>query len=317
VKPAVVDRERLGAHFAVSSLFQEYPDTARIYSCTFEQQHRQVLTAGKAKLILGRSKVTFDITRARDVLSYAALHLGDHNVNAGVRFFRGEEAYQELVAEFTESFDRADFPQVIRLMDKHFGESYYSLKNLFRDEQRRALQQVLASTGQDIESHYRQIADQHTPLARFLKGIGAPLPIALKTAVDFVLNCDLRHEFENEDTDPARVRMLVEQAQAGNIELRHDALSYVIKGNLDRRMQRLIASPDDLPWLARTADLAEVVHAMGLEVNLWKTQNTCFQMLKTIAPEHVAKAGQGDAAAGEWVQQFNRLSEQLGFRLDQ
>jgi hypothetical protein len=40
-------------------------------------------------------------------------------------------------------------------------------------------------------------------------------------------------------------------------------------------------------------------------------------MLKTIAPEHVAKAGQGDAAAGEWVQQFNRLSEQLGFRLDQ
>ena len=128
VKPAIVDREKLGAHFAVSSLFEEYPDKGRIYSCTFEQQHRQVLTAGKAKLIIGRSKVTFDITRASDVLSYAALHLGDHNVNGGVRFFRGEEAFQQLVTEFTEAFNRADFPQVIRLMDKHFGESYYSLQ---------------------------------------------------------------------------------------------------------------------------------------------------------------------------------------------
>ena len=139
VKPAIIDREKLGAHFAVSSLFEEYPEKVRIYSCTFEQQHRQVLTAGKARLILGRSKVTFEITRAWDVLSYVALHLGDHNVNSGVRFFRGDEAFQQLVAEFSEAFNRADFPQVIRLMDKHFGESYYSLKNLFRDEQRKVL----------------------------------------------------------------------------------------------------------------------------------------------------------------------------------
>ena len=164
VKPAIIDREKLGAHFAVSSLFEQYPDKGRIYSCTFEQQERQRFEAGKARLIIGRSKVIFDVTRASDVLSYAALHLGDHNVNCGVRYFRGEEAFQELVGEFKEAFSRADFPQLIRLMDRHFGESYYSLKILFRDEQRKILQQVLVSTGQDIESHYRQISDQYTPL---------------------------------------------------------------------------------------------------------------------------------------------------------
>jgi hypothetical protein len=188
------------------------------------------------------------------------------------------------------------------------------MKNLFRDEQRRALQQVLASTGQDIESHFRQIADLHTPLARFLKDIGAPLPTALKTAVDFVLNCDLRREFESEDADPGRIRTLVEQAQAGNVELRQDALSYVIKGNLDRRLEKLVRSPGDVAWLARTADLAEVVHSMGIEVNLWKTQNLCFQMLKSVLPDRKVQAEQGDAAAAEWLQYFNRLTEQLGFR---
>ena len=316
VKPAIIDREKLGAHFAVSSLFEDYPDKGRIYSCTFEQQHRQVLTAGKARLILGRSKVTFEITRAWDVVSYAALHLGDHNVNGGVRFFRGDDAFQALVNEFTEAFNRADFPKVIRLMDKHFGESYYSLKYLFRDEQRKILKQVLASTGQDIESHYRQIADQHTPLMRFLKDIGAPLPVALKTAVDFVLNCDLRREFEAEKTDLARVRTLIEQARAGNVELQSDALGYAIKGNLDRCLDRLVRAPEDAPWLMHTADLAEVVRSTSVEVNLWKTQNLCYQMRKTVAPEHQRRAGQGDAVAAEWLRHFNRLSEQLGFKVN-
>ena len=50
--------------------------------------------AGKARLIIGRSKVIFDVTRASDMLSYAAMHLGDHNVNCGVRYFRGEEEFQ-------------------------------------------------------------------------------------------------------------------------------------------------------------------------------------------------------------------------------
>ncbi len=316
VKPALIDRERLGAHFAVSSLFHEYPEKGHIYACTFEQLHRQVLAAGKAKLIIGRSKVTFDTTRASDDLSYAALHLGDHNVNGGVRYFRGDEAFQQMVHEITEAFNRADFPQVVRLMDKHFGESYYSLKNLFRDEQRNVLQQVLASTGQDLESHYRQIADQYTPLTRFLKDIGAPLPAALKTAVDFVLNCDLRRQFEAEETDPARVRALFEQAQAENVELQTDVLGYAIKGNLDRGLERLVRSPDDLPWLTRMADLAEVVRSLGIEINLWKTQNLCFQMLRTVAPDRKAQADQGDPAAAEWLRHFGKLSEQLGFKIN-
>ena len=316
VKPAVVDRERLTAHFAVSSLFEEYPEQVRVYSCAFERQHLQVLTAGKAKLIIGRSKVRFEITRAWDILTYAALHLGDHNVNGGVRIFRGEEAFQQMLDECTEAFNRADFPQIIRLMDKHFGESYYSLKFLFRDEQRRILRQVLASTNQDIEAHYRQIADQYTPLTRFLKDLGAPLPIPLKTAVDFVLNADLRRQFELADTDAARVRLLFEQAQAENIELQHDALAYAIKENLDQRLERLMRSPDDLAWLTGTADLAEVVRGMALEVNLWKTQNSCFQMLKTTAPEREARAGQGDETAVEWLRQFHRLIDQFGFKIN-
>jgi len=316
VKPAIIDREKLGAHFAVSSLFEQYPEKGHIYSCTFEQQERQLLEAGKARLIIGRSKVIIDVTRASDVLSYAALHFGDHNVNCGVRYFRGEEAFQELVSEFKEAFSRADFPQLIRLMDRHFGESYYSLKNLFRDEQRKILKQVLVSTGQDIESHYRQISDHYTPLMHFLKDINAPMPVSLKTAVDFILNCDLRREFDSAEPNLERVRLLVEQARTGNVELHRETLGYAIAGHLDRRLEALVAAPDNLPALVHAAEFAEVIRFMEIEVNLWKTQNHYFQMRRTVAVDRKGSADAGDPAAQEWLSHFNRLGEHLGFRIN-
>ncbi|HEY5040571.1 MAG TPA: DUF3536 domain-containing protein, partial [Verrucomicrobiae bacterium] len=317
VKPAIIDREKMGAHFAVSSLFEQYPTTGRIYSCTFEQQEKQMFEAGKARLIIGRSKVIFDVTRASDMLSYAALHLGDHNVNCGVRYFRGEEEFHGLINECKEAFSRADFPQLIRLMDRHFGESHFSLKNLFRDEQRKILNQVLVTTGQDIESHYRQISDQYTPLTRFLKDINAPMPVALETAVDFILNCDLRRQFESAEPNLDRVRALVEQARTGNVDYQQETLGYVIARHMDLRLETLAATPDNLAALMHTADLAEVVRFMAMEVNLWKTQNLYFQMRRTVAAERKTQADAGDAAAREWLSHFNRLGEHLGFRTNE
>jgi hypothetical protein len=48
-------------------------------------------------------------------------------------------------------------------MDRNFGESSYSLKTLFRDEQRKVLDQILMSTHEDVESRFRQITDSYTP----------------------------------------------------------------------------------------------------------------------------------------------------------
>lgn len=316
VRPAIVNRESIGAHFAVSSLFENYPEHTRIHKFLFEQQQRNVFEAGKARLIVGRTKVTFEVTRGWDVFTYAALHFGDHNVNAGVRYFRSEEAFKTLLAEISEVFQRADFPQVIRLMDRHFGESYYSLKSLFRDQQRKILQQILASTGQDLENRYRQITDQYTPLMRFLKDINAPLPAALKTAANFILNAELRQQFESERPDSERIHTLLQEAQTDNVDLYREELAFAIKAHLDGRLTRLTAAPDDLPFLAGTANVAETVRAMDLEVNLAKPQNLYFNLLKNVAPRHQERAAAGDETAAEWRQQFIKLGEQLGFQVN-
>ena len=41
-------------------------------------------------------------------------------------------------------------------MDRRFGESNYSLRSLFRDEQRKVLEQILTASLGEAEALYRQ-----------------------------------------------------------------------------------------------------------------------------------------------------------------
>ncbi|MBI3962495.1 MAG: DUF3536 domain-containing protein, partial [Deinococcus sp.] len=161
VKPAMVDLQKVGAHYALSSLFEPYGEQARIYCYTISREDYRSLEAGKAKLAVGRARITSEITREAAALSFAALHLGDHNLNGGARVFLGQQAYLTMVQEVIEAFAQADLPTVIRLLDKHFGTSTYSLKLLFRDERRKILDLILNSTLAEAEAAYRQIYEHH------------------------------------------------------------------------------------------------------------------------------------------------------------
>jgi len=317
VKPGIMDRERVGAHFAVSSLFESYPETAKIYSYTVEQEDRQVFTVGNARLALGRARVRFEVTRNSDVISYGVLHLGDHNLNCGVRHYQGPEAYAELVREMRETFERADFPGVIRLMDRDFGESNYSLKNLFRDEQRRVLDQILAATREDIKNTYRQISDRYAPLLRFLADIHAPAPPALRLAHEFVVNSEMRDQFGLEVLDVERIQSLLQEAEARNVVLDHDTLAYAFKAHLDNLVDRWKGEPEDAEVMRQFNVATELLQLLPFEVNLWRPQNVYFTVKGGTLAAMKDRAAAGDAAARLWVERFLVLGEQLGFRTEE
>jgi len=314
VKPAIMDRVKVGAHFAVSSLFENYPEHARIYVFTVEQRERELLTAGNSQLGLGHMKVTHTTTRGTDHLTYCVLHFGDHNINGGVRRFRDPEAYEQMKAEISEAFSRADFPEVIRLMDRHFEGSHYSLKSLFRDEQRRILNQILRNTLADVEKSYRQITNVNTPLMRFLADLGAPLPRALEVAEGFVINAELREQFASDQPDLERILALLKNAGTSHVDLEADDLTYALKGTLDRLLEDLTDAPADMTLLQRIKELAGILPLLPFEVNLWKTQNLYYDMLNSVFHGFQNRAIQGVPEAQNWVHSFLSLGDRLGFQ---
>jgi len=312
-KPAVMTRESVGAHYAISSLFESYSEEAKIYSFIVRQQDRQIFKSGNARLAIGRVSITFAVTRARDELVYVVVHMGDHNLSCGVRHDGDLEAYQKMVGEMRAGFERSDFPELIRLIDKHFGQTHYSLKNLFRDEQQKVLNQILTATSDEIHNAYHLITDRYGPLMRFLADIHAAPLKSFEPAMEFVLNSELRRQFENGHTDPERVKSLLAEGRAAKITFETDGLAYVVKKHFDRLSDHFLKTPGDMDLLQRLSDSAGLLQVLPFEVNLWKTQNNYYLMLNTTLPEMRKNS---DEKNRPWIDKFCALGDKLGFHIN-
>ncbi|MBN2125828.1 MAG: DUF3536 domain-containing protein, partial [Deltaproteobacteria bacterium] len=308
VKPARADLKKIAAHYAMSSLFREYAKEEDICCYGARQEDYRVMRAGKATLVLGRTRFTSRITRESGLLSFLVLHLGDHNLSCGVREFQGPEGYEAMAGEVSEAFSRADFPGTIRCLDKHFGPSTYSLSSLFLDEQRRILSLILQSTIEDAEGVYRRLYDNHAPMIRFLKDAGIPLPKALHTAAGFLINGDLHRAFSEETLSLDRIRNLLEESRFLEISLETDTLEYALRKSLERLAADFSSDPGDMERLKGLEGALGILDLVSFPINLWTLQNICYRVLNSFYPEQREK---GDPGAGEWIRRFAALCERL------
>jgi len=315
VRGAVVDLTKVAAHYAVSSLFEEYSGESVIYGYAINLDDHQVFEAGRARLAIGRARVIHQIIQEGATLTFVVLHLGDHNLNADVRQYQGEEAYQAMVKELSQIFGRGEFTEVIRVMDRHFGQSRHSLRSLFKDEQRKVLEQVLESTMAGIEAVYRQQYENNYPLMRFLIDLRNPIPRALHAAAEFIVNTDLRTSLSQDDLDPERIEGLLNDARAGDLHLDGEGLGLLLRQNVESMMERFSSAPNEDHILERLVQAAGLANAMPFEVDLWRVQNLYYELLHGVFPFFRDRAGQGDAGAQEWVNQFTALGQQLSVKV--
>lgn len=313
VKPAIMTRETVAAHYAISSLFESYSDETRIFAYSIQQEDRQLWSKGNAKLIAGRIKVTFDVTRNSDVVTYAALYMGGHNLSCGIRHFESLDNYNALLEEVRQTFESADFVETIRVLDRHFGETHYSIKNLFRDEQYKVLHQILATTREDIYNSYKSLTDRYAPLAHFLNDIHMPSLESLAPAVEFVINAELQKQFENGHPDAERIRHLIDEARKTNARIEEDRLAYTIKEHFDRLSQDLLKSPEDLELLQQFSNSAALLPMLPRRVNLWKAQNVYDRLRTTVLPRLDERV---NGKAESWKDKFLTLGENLGFHIE-
>ncbi len=307
VKPAEVTLVSVGAHYAIRSLF--YGDSDSVFAYDVHLRDSKLAEAGRARLGFGHANICSRITQECADVIYAALHLGDHNVTAGVRSFQGEGQYHRMAHEASETFAHADLPGTVRVLDRHFEGVTYSLKSLFRDEQRKIVREIMSSMLAEIDASYRQIYENHAPLMRFLNDLNTPMPKVLKLTAEFVTNGNLRRAFRDDDLDLDRIATLLDTAAREKIALDGAVLSYSLNQRLHALADEWQRQPEDLPTLERLAGVIAMVQSLPFEVDLWKLQNVYFTLQRQVAPE---MAGRGDTQAQRWLRLFTELGEKLG-----
>ncbi|MGQ9687838.1 MAG: DUF3536 domain-containing protein [Desulfobaccales bacterium] len=310
VKPAMVDLLQVGIHYAISSLFEDYQRQDRIYCYAIDRQDYRLSEVGKAKLAIGRILVASEITHNSDTISFGVLHFGDHNLVGGVRVFQGEENYGTMAWEVTEAFALADLPETIRRLDKHFGASTYSLRSLFRDEQRKVAEQIMELTLAEVWSAFDRIYQHYVPLMRFLQDLVIPLPKPFFATAEAVINRNLRQAFLAEELDLKAIRHLLDEARVLRVPLDSAGLEYALRRGLENLMARCRQDPDNAKLLAQVDAAAGLAQELPFELNLWKVQNLYFDMLQKVFPRWRRQEGEKPQAR-LCTKHFRALGEKL------
>jgi len=298
--------EQVAAHYAISSIFSSFAEETDLFCFRIWRNSYEVHSSGRGKLALGRVKIVGAVTGKQRSFSFAVLHFGDQNITAAVKAYEPDDAatFEAFAQQAADHVLRADFPEVIRLLDRYYGHVDYSLTSLFTDEQRRIVQLILNSTLWDIENSLTTIYEDHASLLHFLSQAGLPKPPALTLAAGFAVNAGLRRALESDPVDQAQLRSFLQLAKADQIPLETATLSYIADQRMKRAMIELQMSSGSLEILDRALSLARTLVEMPFELNLWQAQNIWYEILRTSG---YALNAQTKEERPRWDQHFNDL----------
>jgi alpha-amylase/alpha-mannosidase (GH57 family) len=312
IEPAVTDLYKVSAHYAVALLFENNhrpSDQIYCYSAGWELFDR--VSQGEQKLLSGRLQVRSNITWESKTLIFTLLHIGDHNLVVGLGDDREQSAVREVRQALLEPFGRDDIPEVIRLMDHLFGSHNYSLRDLFKDEQRKILNLIMRTALSEAETYYRAIYQHHYAIIQLLDKMNLPLPKILSTTIEFILNTDITRLLEQEPVDKGQLRPLVEEMRRWNFKRDQRTLEFVASQAVTRQLARLTRQPQDLALMADTLEILEILRLLRLELNIWQAQNLYhgIEQEQQAAFEQLARAG--EVHAKQWLELFGRLRKVL------
>ena len=308
--PMQLGLEQVAAHYAISSIFSSYAEETELFCYRVRRISYDVFTSGRGRLAVGRAHITSTITEKAQAFSFAVLHFGDQNITAALKPYFDEDAahFDTFATEAGEQVQRADFPDVIRLIDRYYGHVDYSLTSLFSDEQRRIVQLILNSTLWDIESSLTNIYEDHASLLHYLSQAGLPKPPALTLAAEFAVNAGVRRALEGDPIDQAQLRSFLQLAKADKVPLDTATLSYIADQRMKRAMVELQMSAGSLEMLDRALTLARTLIELPFELNLWQAQNIWYEILRT---SNYALTAQIADDRPQWDKDFNELGKCL------
>jgi alpha-amylase/alpha-mannosidase (GH57 family) len=315
VKPSMLDLQRVGAHYAVSSLFEEFPPESKIYCYTVNREDAKSLFSGRTKLTAGRARISSDITGDFAEVSYGVVHLGDHLITGGVRTFGGIEAFNATLDEITKSFEGGDFADLVRVVDKNYGSGSYTLRLIFRDQQRRIVQQILSSALSEADASYRHLFENRAPLMHFLSALHFPPVRPFQVAAEFTLNADLRSAFEAENGNVQKARAILDEIHRVGVPLDSTTAEFALRKRLEKLAARFRDNPRDMNLLRRFIEEVDLAKATQLNVQFWKVQNFYFDVLNHTYPQ-IRRARKPKPGSAEWLESFRTLGEKLCFRFD-
>lgn len=185
--------EQVAAHHAITSLFNNHHlhdngDTRkRVYCYTIDQSDYNLQRMGALTLAVGNIELVSEITWESRNLVFAVLHLGGWDFHCCIQPFDGRRKYGETKAKLFASLQKASAAQVILDMAQIFGESSYSLQDLFAEERQKIMATLTQETLGRLDQLYHQVYRDNYGVIMAFHRDDLPVPQELQVAAEIAL----------------------------------------------------------------------------------------------------------------------------------
>ena len=234
VAPSQVTLHQVAAHYAISSLFTDYPTQEQIYCYQAEQLDYQKQQMGTLTLSVGQIHLTSKITWESKHFVFAVLHLGGWDFHCCITGFNGRLAYTELKHQLFADIKQASAAQIILTMNSSIGEHFlmqslmgetpktalhrsFNLQHLFAEERQRIVRLLTAQTKKHLDQLYTQVYRENYSMLAAFQREEMPVPQELKVAAEVALSCrclETASQIENAIEEPTTIDTCLAELKA-------------------------------------------------------------------------------------------------------
>jgi alpha-amylase/alpha-mannosidase (GH57 family) len=309
--PSRTNLQRVGMHYAVSSIFEEEPEALTIFNYTTSNESFVKKVAGEQKLVLGITKVKSQVTGSEKKFAFAVIYLGKHNIIGNISLDMETDKFAGMQFRMVKAFEEGRLGDVIGIMQMYFGPEKYTIWQLFTDEKRKILDQISKESMAELESSLRKSYNSDYPLITALANNGIPIPNTYKTTFEYILNADLIRSFHSDKINIKEMERISAELERWSLKIEDPGkLERLAADSIYKELKRISNERENVRRLQRLNRLFPVLHKFNLEPNLHKTQNLYFE----IAIE--TKKDRAIETESEWCHQFSLLGDNLGVKVE-
>ncbi|MCM8823676.1 MAG: DUF3536 domain-containing protein [Candidatus Omnitrophica bacterium] len=316
VKPAIVNLLNVGVHYAVSSLFNHYPSTTKLFSYRVNRYSYEKIEDRKNKFACGRVLIRSDITWEEEIISFAVVHLGGHNLLAGVTESSKIKDFNRMRDDLKNRFIRGEYEETIKLINKYFSSNTYSLWHLFCDERNRIINVIFEEAIQDIEVTFNKLYNDYHILAQVAKNSGVNIPEIFMSIIDFVYNHKVYNFLKKGEFNVENLMQIINEFKNWSLILDRTKLNILMGKIIEELMEDFIKDPNGISILDRVLNVVEVGNILSLDFSLWEAQNMYFHIANKLISRKKENLHKNDRESKLWLDKFLRLGKYLRVKID-
>ena len=160
-----------------------------------------------------------------------------------------------------------DLAELVRLMEKNFGSGTYTLRLLFRDEQRKILGIILEEATNEARVLYRNFHDEHAHLIRFVTDLGVPLPQAFPAGGGLHFEFRFAGRIFGRKVDLEKSRDILEEIRRTGVNPDAVTLEFALRRTIERLFAKFVANPMEPGLLRRLQETIDLVLSLPFEVD--------------------------------------------------